>query len=91
MDGWTRDERLDEIDRQFREAWELHKVLSSMSRTKEEAKIKDKVKECGTDWMEIRSKKGDKLVGLIYLVEDEEGNHCEFLSLKGRPFTLAAK
>lgn len=42
-------------------------------------------------WMWTRSRNGDKLVGLIYLVEDEEGNHCEFLDLKGRPFTLAVK
>lgn len=40
---------------------------------------------------ETCSERGNKLVGLIYLVEGEEGNHCEFLDLKGRPFTLAAK
>ena len=28
-------------------------------------------------WMWTRSERGDKLVGLIYLVEDKEGNHCE--------------
>ena len=42
-------------------------------------------------WMWTRANMGDKLVGLIYLVEDEEGNHCELLNLKGNPFTLAAK
>lgn len=42
-------------------------------------------------WMRTRSERGDKLVGLIYLVEGEEGNHCEFLDLKGKPFTLAVK
>ena len=44
-----------------------------------------------TSALEIHSQRGHKLVGLIYLVEDEDGNHCELLDLKGRPFTLAAK